>query len=1524
MGRDQHRQKACGRVTSRFFLWLGLGVLAGPVGLTATVQAQAYSDYPYVSDFGTTAAPGVDNALYQFIDNQQTAAGLAMEAGADGALYPTYTENGNGTYFSVVTRPFRFEAGFTYRLSVVYETDAAFADASFYWSLAAESADNWSGTGFEITYPEPNEDPDIVAPTPPAQDDNLIVLDETGLPAGEYTPEGYEFSPAATGVYALVFTIYGREDIFFPTEGSERHLRIKSIEVSQKSPYDLAMGKIVTPVSHYSAEPQTVSAWVRNDGTAAVTSFTLCYTVGAQTVVKQTFNQSIAVKGEVLVSFDQKAVLSSGSNRVRVFLTDRPAGDPLENDTATPVFVSIYDEPYAVPFAFDFGNNTLNQRWTALYDEHTDRTTWQFGTQNDKACAYIATSNTDNNARLASPGIQLSGGQTYRVRFHYTGLSASAEKLSAYMTDAAFTDESRMVGYWKDEGFSNSLERVATFFYTAAADGVYHLVLKAHSDDLSGGIAVWAPEVKAYEPTRGDFYYEFDPMEAGQIPQFQVDEDAYFIDANHNGQAWGMASSSMAYNSQYAYRGGEAFDKEDPGKSNLIDDWMVFNPIYLEAGKTYTVSYMRHGGGSDNGIVMEALICKENFSFDAAAITKTHRDIINTNVYSESGFTFTPGSSGTYLLAFRYNTEIKEVPGGPKAEDYSVYLDHIGLFAERRQDFQVMYATIPTAAQLGQREVYLSVNYRNFSAQAFETGELTYCYRIGSKTPVSEAARNRVPQGGIGTHSFSVPVDFSTDTLHELKFWAMTGTPAETSDTLKIWVKSIKSIGVPYRDLITEESRSGWRISTRAAVPSWRFVNENVYEAPYAAQTEASDAILDDYLVLPTFYLDRDTTYLLAFYAKADRERPDAVKAGLGMSYATSGFSANDFSGNTIGQVDSLTTDYRPYHFYYKPQTTGVNFLAFHSTLPIYSGSNWIDHVVVMDSVSASYSYMALTDIAYRRVTGCDEDRTTAVELEIRNDGYLAYDSVPILYQMDDLPVQTYWLENGLTDVSIRRFTLPTRWDLSKAGNHRMRVWVGMPNERDRSDDTLTVAFRADDMAQLPLGYDFENNVLPGNVEDRNGDGISWELRRNADSAYAGRYYVRYQGTGQASADDWKLPCFYAEAGEYTLDFYMSAPYASEELLEVYLLHYDETDTAGRMVQELLLDGVVSHTDYQLYQLPFKVVTGHYGVMFRIKSEADGRTLCIDNLTVAGYGLKDVTLLDILSPVQAEAYNEPLPVTVRLRNNGRVTIHDVPLVLTINGEEVQREEVPTMEGNTEMDYTFQKPIDLHVPGTYQIVVQADWVLDQRPGNNRQAMTCVQPDELDLALTTLTSPMAGRKPYGPAETLAVRIENRGRTAGGEVPIEAVVNDTWHLNGILPRINAGEAIVYTFDQTIDMSDSAWYEFEICILPATPDNNPQNDTLYGRIDGRYDKTANEDGRMAVSPLVYPNPARTVLYVEVPAGFTHLEIHSLHGIRYLQLTVPEAMRYEIPVADYPEGMYLLRLSGVSGEKTVKWIKTR
>ena len=123
---------------------------------------------------------------------------------------------------------------------------------------------------------------------------------------------------------------------------------------------------------------------------------------------------------------------------------------------------------------------------------------------------------------------------------------------------------------------------------------------------------------------------------------------------------------------------------------------------------------------------------------------------------------------------------------------------------------------------------------------------------------------------------------------------------------------------------------------------------------------------------------------------------------------------------------------------------------------------------------------------------------------------------------------------------------------------------------------------------------------------------------------------------------------------------------------------------------------------------------------------------------------------------------------------------------------------------------------------------------------------------------------------------------------------------------------------------MSASAWYEVEIFLSPAIPDNNPANDTLYSRIDGRYDDSPNEPETLAEQLILYPNPVHTTMYITVPQGFDRLEIYSLHGKRYMSRTVSGGTQLEIPADGYPEGMYILRLSGLSGEKTVKWIKVR
>ena len=1471
----------------------------GLPAIWSSARAEGYNTFPYTSNFGTVSAPGEDNSLYQFANDLcDNTVGWAMEA-LNNNLYPTFTENGSAAFATLITRPFEFKAGYKYRLTVVYESDA-FPDAAIFWRLAAPKSDDACATGYDVYMNFPNGDANEIK-------------SEVGLSAGVSAPHTYDFTVTATGVYALTFAVYGKDDAYGYFTGSDRKLRIQSIKIEEKTPYDLAMGRIITPVSHHNAGAQTVSAWVRNEGSVSISSFSLYYTIGSQVAIRQTFNTTIPPGGERLVKFDTPAELSPGSNRIRVFLTGQRVGDPVENDTSATVYVVMYDEPYQVPFSFNFDNNTLNQRWTIDYDQHTDQTTWQYGRKNDKDCAYVSTAGKDNNARLISPGIHLLAGKTYRFRFRYTGLTDAKEKLAALMVDDDFMTAGNMTGYWKDEGFDNGLDQMATFFYTAPSEGEYHMAIKVLSDPISGGVAVWDVNVDAFEPNRGDFYFEFDPMVADVTAGSLWGSAMYFMDKNHNGQAW-QSVGAPVFNGEFAAGAGEAFGSKP-------NDWLVFNPMYLEAGKTYTVRYMTRAGGNNRNLTLESMVCRESFAYgNAADIIKMQSTSVNSTGYEEVRYTFTPSVSEHYVLAFRYEADIVQ-SATVTVEQYRVYLDHVGLFETERNDFELAYVEVPVGAKMGQRNVYIKCGYRNHGA-AVNAGDVKFYYSVGAQPTVMELSNKRVESGGIGRHGFNAAADFSRDTLNEVRVWAEYGD--RVTDTFKTTIHSLKSYYPPYRDLMTEETKAEWHIASLTASPSWQFVTENIYDAPYAARTASSDGILNDYLVMPAVQLLRDTVYRVTFYAKGSQERKGDVQSGLSVVYSTKGYGAADFD-HTIGRVDNIYTDYQPYTFYFKAQENGPAFLALHSTLPIYSGENWVDHVVVMDSITASYSYMTLANLSYRRVTGCDEDRTSEVELLIKNDGYLAYDSVPVMYKMDENEVQTYWVK--VADMSSLRCKLPHRWDLSVAGNHKMKVWLGMPNERNRADDTLMVSFRADDMAQLPLGYDFENNVLPGNTDDLNQDEIGWELHRNIDSAYRGRYYVQYRGTGQKADDDWRLPCFFAPAGEYTLDFFMNVPYASEELITVSLLHYDEYDAQGRMVEEVLMDTMINHAEYKQYQLPFKVKSGHYGIKFHIKSEADGNTLCIDNLTIADYGLKDVALLEFISPTEIDILDNPLNVTVRLRNNGRVTIFDIPMVLYINDEEVQREEVPMIKGNDELVYTFPNPIDLHEPGTYRVRVEAEWVLDQRLSNNHLEITRIREAQTDLALMVLAKPMAGQKPYSERELLSVRIENRGRGTSVATPIVAIINETEVLNGIVPPINKGEAIVYTFEQTMDMSDSSWYEFLVCLSPLTPDDNPLNDTLYSRIDGCHEKKyANETfDEWNLADLIYPNPARTVLNVEVPQGFTQMAIYSLHGVCRMRQSVPSSGgRFEIPVYDYPSGLYILKLIGPRIEKTVKWIKTQ
>lgn len=100
---------------------------------------------------------------------------------------------------------------------------------------------------------------------------------------------------------------------------------------------------------------------------------------------------------------------------------------------------------------------------------------------------------------------------------------------------------------------------------------------------------------------------------------------------------------------------------------------------------------------------------------------------------------------------------------------------------------------------------------------------------------------------------------------------------------------------------------------------------------------------------------------------------------------------------------------------------------------------------------------------------------------------------------------------------------------------------------------------------------------------------------------------------------------------------------------------------------------------------------------------------------------------------------------------------------------------------------------------------------------------------------------------------------------------------------------------------------------------------------IDGNYMNatvsdqsiTSNEEVRVADELTVYPNPAQSIVTVQVPSFTERISLFSVTGRRILSENVlPNAARHLLDVSELPKGSYILRAEGQNERRTVRLLK--
>lgn len=120
-----------------------------------------------------------------------------------------------------------------------------------------------------------------------------------------------------------------------------------------------------------------------------------------------------------------------------------------------------------------------------------------------------------------------------------------------------------------------------------------------------------------------------------------------------------------------------------------------------------------------------------------------------------------------------------------------------------------------------------------------------------------------------------------------------------------------------------------------------------------------------------------------------------------------------------------------------------------------------------------------------------------------------------------------------------------------------------------------------------------------------------------------------------------------------------------------------------------------------------------------------------DNENFGGYTFDDISMLIAENDMQLVSIGNPaaqlcgatslIPVKIKLRNGTATTLTNIPVRYRINGGSWVTEQVPSLAGKSEMDYTFATTAIL--PGFGKIIIDAEVLqpVDNIPGNNAQQL-----------------------------------------------------------------------------------------------------------------------------------------------------------------------------------------------------------
>lgn len=910
---------------------------------------------------------------------------------------------------------------------------------------------------------------------------SVMIQNHKGMPSEGISEYTYSISSdliPESGDYRISF-ILARSSSKNIKSGEK--LYINALNVEKTVGLDLAAGQIISPYTDPKANTQAFSAFIINRG-GSVNDVTACYQVDGSVPVKETFTDvNIASDKVCRITFKTLPDLQAGDHTLKFWLDN---ADDLDrsNDTST-CLVRVGSSAVAtLPVYYRF-TEEKPYGWTMHSDSFYSEPAWRFVKESDKNIPYVSTKKPNgnrNNDYLISPVFNFEKGRMYRVEFTYKAVLATDEamddkSLALYVCKNANRDSlASRITIWKQDRFEDRGDRRMVIYYRADESDSRVLAFHVYGLASDGGLQIQSVAISQAEENALDYFFDFDGN-SGEEPQYLVEKNLDFVDYDgHVSNAgtpgnWALYGENSGYNSQYSARSIGLCGTPSGGTSKKTDDWMVFKPFYLESGKNYYLGFHAKMSSNNNGL-LEYYVSGNGPRYDLDYEQQPGvkgKKVLSSSQYDTVRRVFTVEEDGYYVLSIRNVTEVPRQNDNESVLNYTVYLDNVSFGEKERMSVQALYATVPYEARLGQ-PVSLSMTVRNFSMATVGADKIRYCYQIDNEDVCKEYPTSDVASLVNYNYSFDKRAAFNKEDEQTVKFWVEMEGSKEAPDTVRVTISKIKAMELPFVERFAEKSMEEWQ-SYPFSRKQWQmqFGAETAHSGEWAAMCQVGSSNISDFLVSPLLRVEKDKAYRVSFFSKCGGNDVGSTDS-LRLFYAYNRYDNTGFTRQLAVFPQPDSPEYEFCQTYVRFPDSGVVFLGLEARLEGNTAPLYIDDFVLVDSLQTTLTYYAVSDLMVSgNMSECDTMAMGKVSFKVTAGGFSMPETIKAYIRYDNAPTQDISFQKEMMDGE--ETTLSLSMPMFSGGEHQVKVWIGLPDEADRSDDTISLNFSVHTPQAMPF-----------------------------------------------------------------------------------------------------------------------------------------------------------------------------------------------------------------------------------------------------------------------------------------------------------------------------------------------------------------------------------------------------------------------------------------------------------------------